>query len=221
MLRWLKRELRRQRSQAELFPGDTPLDSQRYVILDTELTSLDQRSNRVLSIGAIAMDGSRIRLGQQFYRTMNPGVPIPADTVVIHQLRSADLQGDDPPAKILQDLAQFVAGAVLVGHFVHFDLKALRKELGDNPGVLQNPAVDTARVHHWILRHGPFSEELAIQLERQDLTTVARFHGLEIQHSHHALADAFLTAQLWQKMMSVIEARGVRHLRELLKIAGT
>ncbi|HEY6370061.1 MAG TPA: putative nucleotidyltransferase substrate binding domain-containing protein [Candidatus Sulfotelmatobacter sp.] len=60
------------------------LDSLRYVVLDTELTSLDHRTNRMLSIGAIAMLGPSIQLGTQFYRVVNPHVPIPAETVVIH-----------------------------------------------------------------------------------------------------------------------------------------
>jgi DNA polymerase III subunit epsilon len=218
MLRWLKSGLRRQ-GQADSLPGETPLDAVRYVVLDTELTSLDQRSNRVLSIGAIAMDGSRIQLGQQFYRTMNPGVAIPADSVVIHRLRAVDLEGCEESKTVLEELACFVAGAVLVGHFVKLDVKALWKELGDNRHVMSNPTVDTARVHDWILRHGRYSEDLAIQVEQQDLVTLARFYNLEVEDAHHALADAFLTARLWQKMMSTVQSKGIRTLRDLLKIA--
>jgi len=48
------------------FSRDTPLRDVRYAVLDTELTSLDTRSNRLLSIGAIAMDGSKIRMADQF-----------------------------------------------------------------------------------------------------------------------------------------------------------
>jgi DNA polymerase-3 subunit epsilon len=67
---------------------DTPLDALRYVVLDTELTSLDHRTNRLLSVGALAMQGPSILPGDQFYRIVNPEVSIPAETVVIHKLRS-------------------------------------------------------------------------------------------------------------------------------------
>jgi DNA polymerase III alpha subunit (gram-positive type) len=79
MLRWLKSELRRQELGRAALPNHTTLDSLRYVVLDTELTSLDSRSNRLLSIGAIAMDGPKIRLKEQFYRIVDPRVPIPPE----------------------------------------------------------------------------------------------------------------------------------------------
>jgi DNA polymerase III epsilon subunit-like protein len=47
---WPRIDLGRSRHHAG-FPPDTPVRSQRNVVLDTELTSLDKRSNRILSIG--------------------------------------------------------------------------------------------------------------------------------------------------------------------------
>ena len=220
MLRWLKSGLGYGGRGSTAIPGDTAIDAVRYVVLDTELTSLDKRSNRLLSIGAIAMDGPKIRMGEQFYRVVNPGVPVPAESVVIHKLRSEDVEGGEDLGKALEDLRRFVEDTVLVGHFVNVDLKILWKELGGNRHELNNPALDTARVHHWILRQGRYTEDLAIQLERLDLMTLTKFYGLDFQDAHHALSDAFMTAQVWQKMMSALHSRGIRKLDELLKIGG-
>jgi DNA polymerase III subunit epsilon len=217
MFGWLKPGV----PQAEgAFSKSVLLDRLRYVVLDTEMTSLDRRSNRLLSLGAIAMDGAKIRIGEQFYRVVNPGVPVPAETVVIHRLRSEDVEAGEPCALVLEDLCQFVAGAVLVGHFVHLDLKLLRKEMDATGHKLPNPAVDTAKVHQWLLRHGRYSEDLHIRLEKLDLTTVATHYGLEVHDAHHALDDAFLTAQVWQVMLNKAQAQGIRNLGELLRIAG-
>ncbi len=166
------------------------------------------------------MDGAKIRIGEQFYRLVNPGVPVPAETVVIHRLRSEDVEGGELCAKALQDLCQFVQDAVLVGHFVHLDLKLLRKEMDATGHKLNNPGVDTARVHHWLLRRGPFSEDLHIQLEKLGLTSLATHYGLEVHDAHHALDDAFLTARVWRVMMRKVQAQGIHNLAELLKIAG-
>lgn len=219
MLRWLKTELQGHRRGQAAFPDKAALDAVRYVVLDTELTSLDKRSNRLLSVGAIAMDGPKIRLGEQFYRVVNPGVPVPAETVVIHKLRSEDVEGGEPLAETLGELRRFVEGAVLVGHCVDIDRQILWKELGHRQD-FDNPAVDTARVHHWILRHGPYSEDLPVQLERLDLATVAKFYGLDSHDAHHALSDAFHTAQVWQKMIYALQSKGVGKLGELLRIGG-
>ncbi len=98
-LGWLN--FRRQNNSNPLFPQDAPLHSLRYAVLDTELTSLDSRSNRLLSIGAITMEGTKIRLGEQFYRVVNPGVTVPAQGVLIHKLRPNDVESGEPPAQAL------------------------------------------------------------------------------------------------------------------------
>jgi len=217
---WLKRRLALGENDQLVASKDTSLHSLRYVVLDTELTSLDQRTNHLLSVGAIAMQGPSIRLGEQFYRMVNPQVSIPAESVVIHKLRSEDVEGGDQIGKTLDEFCQFIAGAVLVGHFVDIDLKVLRKEMARTGYALENPAVDTARVHHWILRHGPYSEDLHIQLEKLDLPTLAKFYGLDMLDAHHALSDAFLTARVWQKMVYSLQAKGIDNLRKLLKVGG-
>jgi DNA polymerase III epsilon subunit-like protein len=216
MLSWLRAWRWQHGAQ---FPKDAPLDSLRYVVFDTEFSSLDHHSNRLLSIGAVAMQGSKIKLGEQFYRVVNPGEPVPAQSVLIHQLRSEDVEAGEPFARVQEDLRQFLNGAVLVGHFVHMDLKILHKELGVGDR-LTNPTVDTARVYRWLLRHGRYSEELATQLDRVDLGALARAYGLEVYDAHHALHDAFLTARVWQRMLPALERMSVRSLGKLLRIAG-
>ena len=213
---WWKHE---SQSSEALFQ-DSGLDSLRYVVLDTELTSLDSRTNRLLSVGAIAMQGPSIQLGNQFYRVINPGVSIPAESVVIHKLRVEDVVDGEQPTQCLADLRHFMEGAVLVGHFVDIELKILGKEMGETGHKLNNLAIDTARVHQWILRHGPYSDELSVQLEKLDLVTLAKFYSLEVQDAHHALSDAFLTARIWQKMLYTLRAKGVRSLRKLLSVGG-
>jgi len=213
---WWKHESQ----SSEATSQDRALDSLRYVVLDTELTSLDSRTNRLLSVGAIAMQGPSIQLGNQFYRVINPGVSIPAESVVMHKLRVEDVVGGEAPKQCLDDLCQFMEGAVLVGHFVDIELKILKKEMGESGYKINNPAIDTARVHQWILRHGPYSEELSVQLEKMDLATLAKFYSLEAQDAHHALSDAFLTARIWQKMLYTLQAKGVRNLRKLLSVGG-
>src|SRR5215831_12130754 len=151
------------------FPKETPLRDVPFAVVDTELTSLDSRSNRIVSIGAIAMDGSKIRMAEQFYRVVNPGVAVPAQSVLVHKLRPNDVQQGVAPQEALSELHRFIEGRVLVGHFVHIDLKALWKELGDQQRELSNPAIDTAKAHRWILQNGPWREDLVQQMENVSL----------------------------------------------------
>jgi DNA polymerase III subunit epsilon len=198
---------------------ETPFDSARYVVLDTELTSLDRRSNRLLSIGAIAMEGPKIRLQEQFYRVVNPGVAIPSVSVLIHGLRPTDVEAGDPPSQALEELRSFIESAILVGHFVGIDLNILGKELGSTRATLTNPAICTARVEQWILRHRPYSEDTVHRLEYMDLLSLAHAYRLEVQAAHHALQDAYLTAQLWQRQMYALKQMKLKTVGDVLRIA--
>lgn len=108
---------------------------------------------------------------------------------------------------------------MVVGHFVHIDLKAMRKELGDEQYQLSNPAIDTARVHRWLLQNGPWQEDLERQMANISLAALAGIYHLDFHEAHHALEDAFMTARLWQKQISRLEGMKVRNLGELLRIA--
>ncbi len=199
-------------------PPEAPIRSVRYAVLDTEFTSMDQRSNRLLSVGAISMEGASIRMGEQFYRVLNPGVEVPADTVVVHKLRPSDIELGEPPLQALAELRDYLAGAVLVGHFIKMDMDLLRKEMRGTEHSLDNPVIDTAKVHHWLLRNGRYSDDLFHRLEILDLASLAKLYNIELREAHHALDDAYVTARLWQKLIYQLEDRGVRTLAGLLKI---
>ena len=208
---------------ASLLPGANPafagsvlLREARFVVVDTELTSLERRTNRMLSIGAIAMHGPSIRLGEQFYRIINPGEEFPAESILIHGLRPADIAAGDPPAAVVRDFHEFAKDSVLVGHFVGIDIDALRKELQEP---FSNPFLDTARAFRWLRLHDEQVRGLDEVGEQLSLAALAQRYGIEAGEAHHALGDAFTTGQLWQKLLLELEAAGITTLRQALKIA--
>ncbi len=218
MLDWLT-NARSRRDIPAPFSPKASLDGLRYVVLDTELTSLDSVSNRILSIGAIAMEGNKVRMGEQFYRVVNPGVPVPAETILIHGLRPVDVVEGSAPAQAVQEFLRFAEGAVLVGHFVGIDLAALRKELPQMSDSLTLPALDTARIQRWLdQRRATHHEDRGHHVEKVDLASLAKRYGLEVHDAHHALYDAFLTAQLWQRLMHALALAGVKTLGQAMRV---
>jgi DNA polymerase-3 subunit epsilon len=198
---------------------DALIESTRFVVLDTELTSLDQRTNRLLSAGAIGMAGSKILVRQQFYRVVNPGVSVPAEGVVIHRLRPEDIARGQDLTITLAELGMFLGNAVLVGHFAEIDRNVLRKEFVAAGLELKNPMICTARVQRWIVKKQPFKEDQFRDLEVTDLESLARIYKLDFHEAHHALDDAFVTARLWQKQISLLNGLGVKTLGKLLRFA--
>jgi len=139
--------------------------------------------------------------------------------VLIHKLRPNDVEQGIAPEVALAELREFIAGRVLVGHFVHIDMKALRKELGDQQHELSNPAIDTAKAHRWILQNSPWREDLEQQMANISLVALAGIYNLDFQEAHHALDDAFVTARLWQKQISRLEDLKIRSLADVLRVA--
>lgn len=215
---WLRTMLSRREADAP-FPVETRLEALRYVVVDTELTSLDSLSNRILSIGAIAMEGGKICLGEQFYRVVNPGVSVPVETILIHGLRPIDVIEGESPKDAVAEFLQFAQGAVLVGHFVSIDLAALKKELPSEARTLDQPALDTARIQRWLdMRRKAYQEDQGHHVESVDLASLAMRYKLEVREAHHALYDAFLTAQLWQRLMAELALRKIMTWGELMRI---
>jgi DNA polymerase III alpha subunit (gram-positive type) len=48
---------------------------------------------------------------------------------------------------------------------------------------------------------------------------MAKKYGVEIDKSHNAFSDAYITAQLFQRFTSFLPECGIRSIRDLLKIA--
>jgi DNA polymerase-3 subunit epsilon len=195
------------------------IESTQFVVVDTELTSLDARTNRLLSVGAIRMVGSKILLGEQFYRVVNSGTPVPAEGVVIHKLRPAEVERGQDLASTIAEFTAFIRNAVLVGHFAKIDHTALHKEFSSVGYSFKNRMICTARVQHWIVRKQPFREDQFRDLESTDLQSLARLYKLDFHEAHHALDDAFVTARLWQRQIHLLKELDVKTLGKVLRLA--
>ena len=102
-------------------------------------------------------------------------------------------------------------------------MKVLRTGLGNRQRELNNPAIDTARAHRWNLQNSPYREDLEQQLANTSLAVLAKIYNLDFHEAHHALEDAFVTARLWQKLLTKLEAMNVTTLasfcRETQRVA--
>ncbi|MDT8066943.1 MAG: 3'-5' exonuclease [Terriglobia bacterium] len=214
---WLKSLIRGEYAGA--FPPSTPLEHVRFAVLDTELTSLDKRTNRLLSVGAVSMQGSKINFGEEFYRVVNPGVEIPAESILVHGLRPADVARGDPTETVLRDLREFLKSSVIVGHFVGIDRKVLLKELRGKGKAALDCVLDTAAAHRWLEQHEHHVRGLDDMPGHCDLATLASEYGLEMRDAHHALYDAYITAQLWQKVLVRLQHAGITTLGRALRVA--
>ena len=198
----------------------TPLDKASYVVMDTELTGLDFRTDSIVSVGALRMVGTRIEVNRPFYEVVKPKTVLTSRSIVVHEITPSETEKKPGIEGILQGFLDFCEGAMIVGHFISLDLRFLAKEMKRAGfGALKNRAVDTCVLHDWISQQSDrFSSNYLGRMEGKDLFTLAKKYGVQLRGAHNALMDAYVTAQLFQRFIFMLIRLGVRTLRDLLSI---
>lgn len=199
---------------------DTSIKDCPFVAFDMEMSGLNQRKDFIVSIGAVKMTGSRIHAGEIFYKLIRPEGKLRRESVVIHGITPDDLSFGEESDQALVDFMNFISDSVLVGHFVHFDLKfvnaALKKYFHTN---LKNPAIDTHDLHEWLHQNSQeFKKHYRGGSTNKDLFSIAERYGISVDVAHDALNDSFIAAQLFQRFIYFLELGGIVVLRDLIDI---
>ena len=126
----------------------TPITDVRYVVVDTELTGLDEKRDSIVSIGAVRMTGGKINIGDTFYRLVSPRTELTAASVVIHEIMPSDVAASPAIGPVLEEFLDFCGESVLVGHFISIDLAFLNREMKRlRSAAIRNRAVDTFSIY--------------------------------------------------------------------------
>lgn len=191
-----------------------------YVVFDTELTGLNLKKDSIVSIGALKVFGTRIDIGNPYYRIIEPQSKLTGQSVIIHGITPTEASECPKIDKLLPEFIDFCGNGIIVGHFVTIDLAFLNKEMTRLFGLsLQNPAVDTYVLYRWIRNqqenicafHDGIKEDV-------DLLTLAQKYSIAISEAHNALNDAFVTAQLLQRLIAELHSFNVNTIEDLLRI---
>lgn len=196
----------------------TSITSVRYVVVDTELTGLDEKKDGIVSIGAVRMTGGKIGLGDIFYRLVSPKEKLTADSVVIHEITPSDVAAQPAIDTVLAEFLDYAAGDILVGHFISIDLAFINREMKRLYGhEINNAAIDTFTIDEWLRKRLKSRKCLAKPLSGYRLYDIATNLGIPVNTSHNAIADAFTTAQLLQRFIPLLLEAGVQDIGELLR----
>lgn len=180
------------------------LNKKEFVVVDTELTGLNERTDSIISIGAIVMKEKSILLGDIFYRVLNPQSSLKEENVLIHELTSSELEKCPDIKPILKEFVDFIKNRLIVGHFIDIDLKFLKKEINRFLNLKFNPeAIDTYIVFKWLIERGLVSKKFK---GAKSLPEIAEAFDIKVETLHEALYDAFITAQIFQREIAIVQS---------------
>ena len=189
----------------EAFDETTPLARLPILVMDTETTGLDVAQDRVISIGALRLVGGRMYRATSFDRLINPGTAIPPRSTAIHGITDEMVANAPPFAEVYGALAPVLAGTVVVGHQIAFDLAMLRAECARTNCQWSEPTcLDTLLL----------VVALMPELASASLDAVADELGVSIHGRHTALGDSLVTAEVFASLLPRLAAEGVATLGE-------
>jgi DNA polymerase III subunit epsilon len=193
------------------FDDGTPLERLPILVLDTETTGLDVARDRVISIGGLRLVGGRMYRATSFDRLVNPGSPIPPRSTAIHGITDAMVADAPPFAEVYAALEALMAGTVVVGHQIAFDLAMLRAECARNGCSWVEPrSLDTLLL----------VASLIPGLAGASLDAVAGELGVSVHGRHTALGDSLVTAEVFASLLPRLADRGVTTLGHAAAFSG-
>lgn len=189
---------------------DMPLKDLAYTVFDTETTGLNpQGGDEIIQIGAVRILNGRMLRHETFEQLVNPECMIPAAGIPIHGITQEMVRGQPLIGEVLPRFHAFARETVLVGHNAAFDMRFLQLKEASTGVVFNQPVLDTlllsALVHPSQASHR--------------LEAIAQRFNVEIKGRHNAMGDALVTAELFLKLLPLLEAMGVRTLGQALAAA--
>jgi len=164
----------------------------REVVLDVETSGLSPaRGDRVIEIGAVALQGGRIVA--EFSTLIEVDCSIHWAAERVHGINRRMLRGQPAPPQAWPAFLSFADDAPLIAHNASFDAGFLRAELERLGLALRNPVRCSLQA----------SRHRFPRLANHRLETVARHVLGEIPADcrlHRALGDARLLARVWTAM---------------------
>jgi len=167
----------------------------RYVVVDVETSGLNMRTDRLISIGAVALVDGRIDFADAFQIVLRQDQVSTHENILIHGIGgSAQSEGIDPATALLLFLG-YIGKAPLVAYHAFFDQSMIEKAMREYLGVeLGQTWIDLA----WVLPS--LFPDLADA--RTNLDDWLKLFVIENIMRHNAVSDAYATAKLLQVAIS-------------------
>ena len=190
-----------------------PFAASRYVVVDVETSGLNLIKDRLIAIGAIAVDAGDIRLLDSMEIILQQSRISDRDNILIHGIGGTAQAEGVPPVEAMLTFLEYLGKSPLIAFHVDFDKTMIDRALKTFLGLkFKHPWADLAYL----------SPALYPELARshRSLDQWMAHFGLNNYARHSALADALSTAELLLSLRGRMSARHIetfKAMREMEK----
>ena len=165
-----------------------------YTVIDIETTSLDSVSGEILEISAVKVRDKKVV--DTFSKLIKVNEKIGSFTTHLTGITNEMVlnEGEDL-IDVLTSFSNFLAGDIIIGHNVNFDINFLYDSMEENLGeVLTNDYIDTLRL----------SRKLLPNLSHHRLDDLIEYFNLNTRDLHRALNDCILTNEVYLNLCDML-----------------
>lgn len=195
------------RSDRDHALDDRPLTELSYTVFDTETTGLrPSEGDEIIQFGAVRIVNGRMLRSESFEQLVDPKRRMAPESIAVHGISQTMVDGQPTIARVLPDFHRFCEDTVLVAHNAAFDMRFLQiKE--ESTGIrFTQPVLDTLLL----------SAVVHPNQESHKLELIAERLGIAIIGRHTALGDAIVTAEVFLRMIPLLNAMGIHTLGQAL-----
>lgn len=200
------------RSFDTTWTGDTPIDQVRFVVLDSETTGLNPRTDRIITIGAVAVCAHEILLEDSFDALLK--VSENTSAVTVHGITRDETRGGLDEEDALVRFLDYLRDGVIVGHHIGHDIGTLDAGYERGWGFRTvNRSLDTMDLTLHLERDGAFADRPPIR--HFTLDELCDMFNVIPHDRHTASGDAFLTAHVFLRLLRLAARHGRTTLARL------
>ncbi len=159
-----------------------------FICIDCESTGLDPKNDRIIEIAAVYFDH------KENFETMesliNPGCPIPEESIKIHNITPNMVQGKPSIKEFLPKLLSFIGNRIIVGHGILFDISLIQEEAQRHKipcKIQENRTIDTLRMAR------SYGESSGNSLEK-----LREHFNIDYEGAHRALNDVIVNIDVFR-----------------------
>ncbi len=192
---------------------NVPIESARFVVLDTETTGFDYTNDRILCIGAVVLQNGTINLQDGFEHYMDQE-HFDKSSVQIHGIIRSDVLDHKSEIQVLQLFLDYLGDSIIIAHHTKFDVTMINTALERN-GLpkLTNKSLDTAVLYKRTL----IKSNLLERKDHYSLDDLADKFDISKKDRHTAMGDAYITAIAFLKILKKLRENNKIMLYQLFR----
>jgi len=182
-------------------PDDT------IIILDTETTGLDHKTEKLIEIAAAKMQNGEVV--ETFTSLVNPQKPIRHSSFLIHNISQEMVEEAPPIEDVLPQFLEFVGNHTFVAHNAIFDYSFINEACKALYGQrFQNNRIDTFEMYRSV-----FPDDLS-----HGLSSLLKRFGFDSHVLHRALDDALNLAKVYPRLRDLYEQKYAWQLSQIKNV---